>query len=78
MLRTTARVRLTLHRFSLLNIWQLGFSVNPSVNPSRGAATIRRAGTIVRSPLDRKDRDKHTDGDLPAADVRRAYLFFSL
>jgi hypothetical protein len=32
-------------------------------------AGVRRAGTIVRSPLDRKERKAAVDGDMSAADV---------
>ncbi|KAI0688760.1 exocyst complex component Sec3-domain-containing protein [Cytidiella melzeri] len=35
----------------------------------RAAAGVRRAGTIVRSPLDRKERKGATDGDMSAADA---------
>ncbi len=35
----------------------------------RAAAGVRRAGTVVRSPLDRKERKGATDGDMSAADV---------
>ena len=35
----------------------------------RAAAGVRRAGTVVRSPLERKERKGAADGDMSAADV---------
>ncbi|KAI0340701.1 hypothetical protein BDW22DRAFT_1360141 [Trametopsis cervina] len=43
-------------------------TVTPTTT-SRAAAGVRRAGTIVRSPLDRKDRKDPADGDMTAADA---------
>lgn len=36
----------------------------------RAAGGLRRAGTLVRSPLDgRKDKEKNSDGDMLASEV---------
>lgn len=46
------------------------FAISPATNTSRAAGGLRRAGTIVRSPLDgRKDREKHTEGEMPASEA---------
>lgn len=48
-----------------------GFSgVTPTSNAAKAAQGMRRAGTIVRSPLDsRRDRRDAGDGELRAAEV---------
>ncbi|KAF8078783.1 exocyst complex component, sec3 subunit [Lyophyllum atratum] len=47
------------------------FSSTPTTGVSKGAAGMRRAGTIIRSPIEgrNKDKDKTPDGDLRASDV---------
>ena len=41
-----------------------------SPTPSRAAAGMRRAGTIVRAPLEaRRERGEQTDGDMGGSDV---------
>lgn len=49
-----------------------GFSSSIQTGISKGAAGMRRAGTIIRSPIEgrQKDKDKTSDGDLRAAEVR--------
>ena len=43
----------------------------PAGATGRAAAGVRRAGTIVRSPLEgRKERKEQNDGDMRASDVR--------
>jgi hypothetical protein len=47
-----------------------GFSFTPTGATSRGTGALRRAGTIVRAPLDvRKDKEKGPDGDMAAQEV---------
>ncbi|KAF8973564.1 exocyst complex component Sec3-domain-containing protein [Flammula alnicola] len=43
---------------------------------SKGAASIRRAGTIIRSPIEsrQRDKDKQTDGDMRASEVFGLFL----
>lgn len=63
--------------FSLFRDWELslpinpGFSTTPTTGASKGAAGMRRAGTIIRSPIEsrNKDKDKVPDGDLRASEV---------
>lgn len=44
--------------------------VTPTPNSSKSTAGMRRAGTLIRSPLDgRKDKDKSDDGNMRASDV---------
>lgn len=44
------------------------FALTPGAGGNRTANPLRRAGTLVRSPLDaRRDRDKPPEGDLEAA-----------
>ncbi|KAA1467891.1 exocyst complex component sec3 subunit [Dentipellis sp. KUC8613] len=47
------------------------FAISPVTNTSKAASGLRRAGTLVRSPLEsRKDKDhKHVDGEMPAAEA---------
>ncbi|KAH7930560.1 hypothetical protein BV22DRAFT_1101736 [Leucogyrophana mollusca] len=48
------------------------FSVSGSNNPSKGGSAIRRAGTIVRSPIEGRkdrDRDKHSDEEYRAPEA---------
>lgn len=47
------------------------FTVTPSGGGNRTANPLRRAGTLVRSPLEsRRDRgDKHAEGDMEAAEA---------
>ena len=43
----------------------------PTGTAGRAAAGVRRAGTIVRSPLEgRRERKEQGDGDMRASDVR--------
>jgi hypothetical protein len=47
------------------------FSTSPLVSASRAAAGMRRAGTLIRSPIEgrtNKDKDK-ADGDMRASEV---------
>lgn len=48
-----------------------GFAgATPTGTTARAAAGVRRAGTIVRSPLEsRRDRKEASDGDMRASDV---------
>ena len=49
----------------------LGFSNTPTGSTSRAPVALRRAGTMVRSPMDgRKDKEKASDGDMTAQEVR--------
>lgn len=63
---------MTLDYQFLVLIQCLGFGTVPAPG-SRGvaAAGMRRAGTILRSPIEsrQRDRDKHSDGDLRASEV---------
>ncbi|KAG6818073.1 hypothetical protein H0H87_009228 [Tephrocybe sp. NHM501043] len=47
------------------------FSSTPTSGVSKGAAGMRRAGTIIRSPIEgrNRDKDKAPDGDLRASEV---------
>ncbi|KAF9015545.1 exocyst complex component, sec3 subunit [Cyathus striatus] len=47
------------------------FSAAPITATSKGVSGIRRAGTIIRSPIEgrNKDKDKNTPGDLRASEV---------
>ncbi|KAI0048330.1 hypothetical protein FA95DRAFT_1490994 [Auriscalpium vulgare] len=46
----------------------MSFGLSPTT--SRAAGGIRRAGTMVRSPLEgRKDKDKHLEGEIPASEA---------
>ena len=48
----------------------LGFAgTTPTSNTSKAAQGMRRAGTIVRSPLERRERKEASDGELRAAEV---------
>lgn len=51
---------------------RIGFAApTPTGAAGKAAANVRRAGTIVRSPLEaRKDRREQADGDMRASDVR--------
>lgn len=49
-----------------------GFTITPPTSAAlKSPGAVRRAATVIRSPLERnKDRDKDkTDGDLAAPDV---------
>ncbi|TBU49952.1 exocyst complex component Sec3-domain-containing protein [Dichomitus squalens] len=47
-----------------------GFSgTTPTSNASKAAQGMRRAGTIVRSPLDRREKKEASDGELRAAEA---------
>ena len=49
----------------------LGFSLTPTGSTSRAPVALRRAGTMVRSPMDgRKDKEKASDGDMASQEVR--------
>ena len=55
--------------FLIISEHDLGLGVT-SPTPSRAAAGMRRAGTIVRSPLEaRRERREQADGDMGASDV---------
>jgi hypothetical protein len=48
----------------------LDFSLTPTGNTPRAPVALRRAGTMVRSPMDgRKDKEKVSDGDMAAQEV---------
>ena len=47
-----------------------GFSgTTPTSNASKAAQGMRRAGTIVRSPLDRREKKEASDGEIRATEV---------
>ena len=47
-----------------------GFSgATPTSNAAKAAQGMRRAGTIVRSPLERREKKEASDGEIRAADV---------
>lgn len=49
---------------------RLGFSgTTPTSNASKAAQNMRRAGTIVRSPLERREKKEAGDGEIRAAEV---------
>ncbi|KAG5718258.1 Exocyst complex component 1 [Termitomyces sp. T112] len=52
------------------------FSSTPTTGASKGATGMRRAGTIMRSPIEgrNRDKDKVTDGDSRASEVFRLVL----
>jgi hypothetical protein len=52
-------------------IKEIGFGTAPTPLASRGAAGMRRAGTIIRSPIEsrQRDRDKQQEGELRASEV---------
>ncbi|KAI9513060.1 exocyst complex component sec3 subunit [Russula earlei] len=46
------------------------FSLSPTGTTSRTQGALRRAGTVVRSPMDvRKDKEKGSEGDMTAQEV---------
>lgn len=50
-------------------------AATPSGTTAKAAAGVRRAGTIVRSPLEsRKERKEQADGDMKASDVRTVVM----
>ncbi|KAI0068299.1 exocyst complex component sec3 subunit [Artomyces pyxidatus] len=49
---------------------QTGFAMSPTTTTSRAAGGLRRAGTIVRSPLEgKREKDRHLDGDMAASEA---------
>ena len=47
-----------------------GFSLSTASTTSRAPGALRRAGTLVRSPLDgRKEKEKGGDGDMAVQEV---------
>jgi hypothetical protein len=49
----------------------LGFSLTPIGTSSRAPGALRRAGTMVRSPMDvRRDKEKAPEGDMTAQEVQ--------
>jgi hypothetical protein len=42
------------------------FGLTPGGTVSKSANPLRRAGTLVRSPLDRREKDKASDGEMSA------------
>ncbi|KAI0307681.1 exocyst complex component Sec3-domain-containing protein [Multifurca ochricompacta] len=54
---------------------EYSFSPSPTVSTSRTPGALRRAGTVVRSPLDgRKEKEKASDGDMTVQEVFRQAL----
>lgn len=53
-----------------------GFNLASANHVSKSASGIRRAGTIIRSPIEgrQKERDKTSDGSLRASEVSRGDL----
>ena len=49
-------------------ILELGFRSGASATIKTGTG-MRRTGTIIRTPLDRKERKEQSDGELRSADV---------
>jgi exocyst complex component 1 len=48
----------------------LGFSLTPIGTSSRAPGALRRAGTMVRSPMDgRREKEKTSEGDMTAHEV---------
>jgi len=41
-----------------------------TTSASKSATNIRRAGTLIRSPIENRNKDRASDGDLLAAEVR--------
>lgn len=62
----------TVSTFEHIYMVYIGFAApTPTGAAGKAAANVRRAGTIVRSPLEaRKDRREQADGDMRASDVR--------
>ncbi|KAG6885399.1 hypothetical protein C0993_002132 [Termitomyces sp. T159_Od127] len=56
-----------------------GFSSTLTSGSSKGTAGMRRAGTIIRSPIEgrNRDKDKVTDGDSRASEINEAGLTFA-
>ena len=51
-------------------LFPTGFSgTTPTSNASKAAQGMRRAGTIVRSPLDRREKKEASDGEIRATEV---------
>ena len=53
----------------------VGFSPLPTPLSARGAVGIRRAGTLIRSPIEgrQRDREKQSNGDLRASEVKSQF-----
>lgn len=59
----------------------VAFSTTPTNASYKAAGSIRRAGTVIRSPIDgRRDRnkDKSSDGELRASEASLAVLSLSM
>ena len=65
-----------LHTVSLLSLSQwvgkVGFSPVPTPLTAKGAVGMRRAGTLIKSPMEgrQRDREKQINGDLRASEVK--------
>ena len=69
--QTTVR---DLASYSACTYLLLGFSFSPTGTASRTPGALRRAGTLVRSPMDgRRDKEKVPEGDKTAQEVQSLY-----
>lgn len=60
--------------FSACTYMLLGFSLSPTGATSKTPGALRRAGTLVRSPMDgRRDKEKVHEGDMTAQEVQSLY-----
>jgi exocyst complex component 1 len=52
-------------------VGKVGFSPVPTPLTAKGAVGLRRAGTLIKSPIEgrQRDREKHKNGDLRASEV---------
>jgi hypothetical protein len=53
-----------------------GFSATPTISAYKTAGSIRRTGTVIRSPIEgrrEKGKDKGGDGDLRVSEASPAY-----
>lgn len=61
-------------RYYLISEWvgNVGFSPVPTPLTSKGAVGMRRAGTLIKSPLEgrQRDREKQNNGDLRVSEVK--------
>lgn len=53
---------------------KIGFGGASTPSISRGTVGMRRAGTLIRSPIEGKQRDKERDGDHRASEVLQHLL----
>lgn len=51
---------------------KVGFSPVPTPLTAKGAVGMRRAGTLIKSPMEgrQRDREKQNNGDLRASEVK--------